>query len=201
MEVLYKPCGVYQTNCYIASKNGCDLIIDPGENAFEFVVKNVKNPIAILNTHGHSDHIFSNASLKKYFNLDVYVHKDDNFMLKSDIFGEGYETINDAIEVKGDKFEDISFKIGEFDITYMHFPGHTPGCSMIRVDDVIFSGDFLFYGSIGRYDFPYSNREDMRKSIEKCLKMSGDFQLFPGHGQGTTLKFEQSNLPMWLKSI
>lgn len=201
MKVLFKSCGAYRTNCYIVSKNGFELIIDPGENAFEFVTKNVKNPIAIINTHGHSDHIFSNVSLKNLFNIDVYIHKDDNFMLQSDIFGEGYDTMDDAVTVGKAKFEDVSFKIKDFDISYLHFPGHTPGCSMVRVDDVIFSGDFLFYRSIGRYDFPYSNQDDMRKSIEKCLEMSGDFELFPGHGGVTTLKSEQANLPLWLRSM
>lgn len=201
MKVLFKSCGSYQTNCYIVSKNGFELIIDPGENAFKFVIENVKNPIAILNTHGHSDHIFSNVSLKNLFNIDVYIHKDDNFMLQSDIFGEGYETMSDAVTVGGVKFEDVSFKIGEFDISYLHFPGHTPGCSMVRVDDVIFSGDFLFYRSIGRYDFAYSNENDMKKSLEKCLGMSGDFELFPGHGGATTLKNEQANLPLWLRDM
>lgn len=201
MKLLFKPCGLYQTNCYIISKNGQDLIIDPGENAFEFVTKNAKNPLAIINTHGHWDHIFSNFSLKKYFNIDVYIHKDDNFMLANDIFGRGYETVDDATAVGGAKFEDVSFKIGEFDISYLHFPGHTPGCSMVKVDDVIFSGDFLFYRSIGRYDFPYSDENDMKKSLEKCLAMTGDYKLFPGHGEATTLKNEQANLPAWIRSI
>lgn len=201
MKVLFKPCGLYQTNCYIVSKDGCDLIVDPGENSYDFVTQNAKNPIAIINTHGHFDHIFSNVSLKKYFNIDVYIHKDDNFMLQSDVFAMGYETMSDAIVVGGDKFEDTSLKIGKFDISYLHFPGHTPGCCMVRVDDVIFSGDFLFYGSIGRYDFAYSNKQDMKQSLQKCLKMSGNFELFAGHGGKTDLKSEQENLKFWIDRI
>ena len=83
----------------------------------------------------------------------------------------------------------------------MHFPGHTPGCCMVRVDAVIFSGDFLFKGSIGRYDFLFSDAEDMRQSLLKCKKMQGDFTLYPGHGEKTTLKAEQANLDFWLKRL
>lgn len=201
MKILYNPCGAYQTNCYIVSKNGRDIIIDPGENALDFVITNSRSPLAILNTHGHFDHIFSNVGLKKIFNIDIFIHKDDKFMLESDVFGEGYETTSEAIAVGGTKFEDVSLKIGEFDISFLHFPGHTPGCSMIKIDDVIFSGDFLFKNSIGRYDFPFSNANDMKLSLEKCLKIQGDFTLYPGHDGKTTLKAEQANLPSWIKYI
>ena len=201
MKIIYNPCGTYQTNCYIISKNGLDLIIDPGESAYEFVIKNSNNPIAIINTHGHFDHIFSDVSLRNFFNIEIYIHKDDKFMLQEDIFKYGYETTSDVVSVGGDKFEDISLKIGEFDVSFMHFPGHTPGCCMVRVDDVIFSGDFLFKNSIGRYDFPFSNASDMKLSLEKCLKINGDFILYPGHGRQTTLEAEKANLPSWLSYL
>ena len=147
MKIFSKPCGDYQTNCYVVSKNGCEIIIDPGQDSYDFVVKNSHALLTILNTHGHSDHVLDNVSLKNFFNVPVYIHKDDNFMLHDDLWDAGQQPMYDAICVGGAKFEDVKFNIEDFEIEFMHFPGHTPGCCMVRVDDVIFSGDFLFRGS------------------------------------------------------
>ena len=201
MQIFKQECGAYRTNCYVISKNGSEIIVDPGEGAFGFVLSMAQNPLAVINTHGHFDHIFDDSRLKKYFDIDVYIHKGDKFMLENDVFGMGYETFNDAVCIGGEKFDDVNLKIGDFSVSFMHFPGHTPGCSMVRIDDIIFSGDFLFKDNIGRYDFPYSNALDMIKSIEKCLKMQGDFTLYPGHGEQTALKAEHRNLSSLLKRI
>jgi metallo-beta-lactamase family protein len=196
-----KPCGDYQTNCYVISKNGREIIIDPGQDSYDFVVKNSHAPLTILNTHGHFDHVLDNVSLKNFFNVPVYIHKDDNFMLHDDLWDAGQQPMYDAICVGGAKFEDVKFNIEDFEIEFMHFPGHTPGCCMVRVDNVIFSGDFLFRGSIGRYDFPFSNAEDMRQSLLKCKNLQGDFILYPGHGDKTTLKAEHANLDFWIHML
>lgn len=201
MKILSKPCGDYQTNCYVISKNGREIIIDAGQNSFNYVCEISHAPLTILNTHGHFDHIFDCARLKNFFNIYAHIHNNDAFMLKDDVWGAGYETTDEAICVGGAKFEDVKFNIEDFEIEFMHFPGHTPGCCMVRVDDIIFSGDFLFKGSIGRYDFLFSNAEDMHQSLLKCKKMQGDFTLYPGHGEKTTLKAEQANLDFWLKRL
>lgn len=65
----------------------------------------------------------------------------------------------------------------------------------------MFSGDFLFKDSIGRWDFPYSSKEDMIKSLEKCKNLRGDFILYPGHGEPSTLKREQENLDIWIRYV
>lgn len=107
MKIISKPCGDYQTNCYVISKNGREIIIDPGQNSFDFVIKNSHAPLTILNTHGHFDHIFDDVSLKNFFNIPVYIHNNDNFMLQSDIWDIGQQTMSDAICVGGAKFEDV----------------------------------------------------------------------------------------------
>jgi glyoxylase-like metal-dependent hydrolase (beta-lactamase superfamily II) len=197
MQIKIQPMGVYQTNCYIVSIEGKELIIDPGVDAAEWVIRHVSNPVAILNTHGHFDHVWSNAAIKKALEIPIYCPKPDSFMLTDDPLGQGtpkstpdYEVIGDeALEIKGLK------------IKYRHFPGHTPGCSIIEIDDVWFSGDFLFQQSIGRWDFPASSGEDMIKSLEKALTIQNDYTIYPGHGLSTTLKAEQRVIPYWIEQV
>lgn len=197
MEIKVQPMGDYQTNCYIVTIDGKDLIIDPGVGATQWVKSNVKNPIAILNTHGHFDHVWSNYELQQDLNLKVYIPKGDNFMLKEDIFGLGIKECEADILVEPDE----EFNLEGIKIKFHHFPGHTPGCSAIEIGNTLFSGDFIFYNSIGRTDFPYSNPSDMKKSINKILVWDKEFIIYPGHGGKTKLSYEKNNLKRWLEYI
>ncbi|MDR0467444.1 MAG: MBL fold metallo-hydrolase [Campylobacteraceae bacterium] len=197
MKVLFKPMGYYGTNCYIVFLENGEIIIDPGIGAYDWVVKNVKNPKAILNTHGHFDHIWSNKKLKDFFNIPIYAPKDDVFMIEKDSFGFGLETTNVDVKVGIDE----KINIADEEIIFWTFAGHTPGCSALQIKNLLFSGDFLFKDSIGRVDFPYSNRGDMKKSILKILDFKDDLVIYPGHGESTTLKQEQKNLIGWLNYL
>ena len=197
MQIKLKPMGPPQTNCYIITINDKDFIIDPGMNATDWVLKNTKNPVAILNTHGHYDHIWCNAKLQDRLNIPLYTPKADAFMLEKDPLGRGAPQSKADVLVDGDQ----ELEIADTKIIYRHFPGHTPGNSIIEIEDIWLSGDFLFEGSIGRWDFPYSNAKEMVKSLEKVLKIKKDFTLYPGHGMSTTLKQEQKNLPQWISYI
>ncbi|SFV64771.1 Hydroxyacylglutathione hydrolase [hydrothermal vent metagenome] len=197
MEIKIQPMGMTQTNCYIITINNSDLIIDPGMGATEWVLNNTTNPIAILNTHGHYDHIWSNAELQTKLKIPLYIPKDDAFMLEQDPLGRGAPKSRADVLVEGN--EKISIKGVE--IQYRLFAGHTPGNSIIEIGDIWLSGDFLFQQSIGRWDFPYSSGEKMIKSLEKAMKIEKDFTLYPGHGMSTTLKQEQRGMPMWINYI
>ncbi|MEA3383305.1 MAG: MBL fold metallo-hydrolase [Campylobacterota bacterium] len=197
MKIKSAPMGPYQTNCYIATVDGKDFIIDPGVDATSWVLKNTKNPIAILNTHGHFDHVWSNKELKEKLNIPIYCPKGDCFMLENDPFSQGTPSSKADIQVTGD----MQYNIDGVKISFHHFAGHTPGCSAIAIEDCLFSGDFIFQNSIGRVDFPYSNPNDMKKSINKILKWTKDFKIYPGHGASTTLKQEKSSLKNWLNYI
>jgi glyoxylase-like metal-dependent hydrolase (beta-lactamase superfamily II) len=197
MEIKIQPMGAYQTNCYIITIDGKDIIIDPGVGATEWVLNNIQNPIAILNTHGHFDHVWSNKELQTKLKIPLYIPKDDAFMLENDTFNQGLPHSKADILVNGDE----EFNINGIKIKYRHFAGHTPGNSIIEIDDIWLSGDFLFDGSIGRWDFPYSSGEDMIKSLEKAMKIERDFTLYPGHGISTTLKKEQRIMPQWIKYV
>lgn len=197
MDIKSKPMGDYQTNCYIIKTNDGEIIIDPGIGAFSWVKENVKKPMAILNTHGHFDHVWSNQALKNEFNIPIYCPRDDAFMLNTDMFGHDVPPSEANFKVNPDEV----INLGGLDIKFWHFPGHTPGCSAIEIKNSLFSGDFIFKRSIGRVDFPYSNPQDMKDSINKILKFEKDFDVYPGHGEFTTLKEEQQTLPTWLRFI
>lgn len=193
MQILSKPCGSYQTNCYIAILDKGELIVDPGDGAYEWIKKTVKNPLAILNTHGHFDHVWDNQKTKEAYNIPIYAPKKDVFMLSSDIFGLGVPPSVVDVEC-----EEGSYEIDGVGFEFLEFAGHTPGCSVIRIEDALFSGDFVFKGSIGRVDFPYSSPSEMKKSLIRFLKLTEDLPLYPGHGDKTTVFKEKPNVKGWL---
>ena len=197
MEIKIQPMGMTQTNCYIVTIDKKEIIIDPGEGATTWVLNNVTNPVAILNTHGHFDHIWSNNELQKKLNIPLYVHKEDAFMLEKDPLGRGAPKSQADYLVEGDE----KLTLDGIKIQYKHFPGHSPGNSIIEIEDVWFSGDFLFQQSIGRWDFPFSSGAEMIKSLEKAIKIEKDFTLYPGHGMSSTLKQEQKIMPQWINYV
>jgi glyoxylase-like metal-dependent hydrolase (beta-lactamase superfamily II) len=197
MEIKIQPMGATQTNCYIVTIDNKDFIIDPGMNATSWVLNNTSNPVAILNTHGHYDHVWSNAELKKKLKIPIYIHKDDAFMLEKCVLGQNPPKSKADTLVDDDELLEIE----GIKVQYRHFAGHTPGNSIIEIEDVWFSGDFLFQQSIGRWDFPFSSGEAMAKSLEKAMKIKNDFTVYPGHGMSTTLRQEQQGMPMWLNYV
>lgn len=197
MQIKSQPMGMYQTNCYIVTINGKDLIIDPGIDATDWVLRNVTNPVAILNTHGHFDHVWSNAEIKAKLNIPIYCPKGDAYLLEKDPFGQGTPPSKPDYLVKGDE----KLTIDGIKLTYRHFPGHTEGCSVIEIGDNWFCGDFLFAQSIGRWDFPNSDARKMLASLQKAQKVTKNYTLYPGHGPKSTLKAEQRLLSYWMEQV
>ncbi|MEW5832187.1 MAG: MBL fold metallo-hydrolase [Campylobacterota bacterium] len=197
MEILKRPMGDYQTNCYIVKIDGKEIIIDPGMGATEWVLSNVSSPVAILNTHGHFDHVWSNSELQRRLGVPLYAPKADLMLLSGSTWMPDLPPSVPDVEVDGDQ----TFDISGIRVTFHHFPGHCPGCSMIEIGDAVFSGDFLFEGSIGRWDFPYSDPEAMRQSLKKFALWSDDKPLYPGHGRATSVRAEQRNVDYWLKVV
>ncbi|PKN15139.1 MAG: MBL fold metallo-hydrolase [Deltaproteobacteria bacterium HGW-Deltaproteobacteria-24] len=197
MDIKIKPMGDYQTNCYIVTVDNKDFIIDPGVNATSWVKQNVKNPVAILNTHGHFDHVWSNTDLQKELNVKIYCPKEDAFMFQNDPFGFGMPTSTADVLVQPDE----EFDFDGVKVKFHFFPGHTPGCSAIEINNTLFSGDFIFNGSIGRTDFPYSNPDDMKSSLRKVLSWEKEIVIYPGHGLNTKLSQEKNSLNNWLNYL
>ena len=197
LVIKVQPMGDYQTNCYIVTIDNKSLIIDPGVQALPWIKQNVTNPIAILNTHGHFDHVWSNQETKEFYNIPIYCPKDDIFMLSDDPFSQGTPKSEADYKIEHDEIINL---LNE-DIKFHFFPGHTPGCSAISIQNHLFTGDFIFAGSIGRVDFPYSNPQDMKTSIQKVLNYKDDYYIYPGHGNATLLSKEKSSLEAWYNHL
>ncbi|MEN8718071.1 MAG: MBL fold metallo-hydrolase [Sulfurovum sp.] len=197
MDIRVQPMGDYMTNCYIFTVDNKDFIIDPGVDALRWIKSQVKNPVAVLNTHGHFDHVWSNTEVKNEYNIKLYTPIDDEPMLQTDPYGMGMPSSYPDILVQPDE----EIEIQGVKIKFHHFPGHTPGCSAIAINEHLFTGDFIFKGSIGRFDFPMSNANDMKSSIAKVLTWENDYHIYPGHGGKTTLKSEKESLVQWYNHI
>ena len=195
MQILKKAFGEYVTNCYIVKGEQGDLVIDPGQGSFDWVMQNTGKIAAVLNTHGHYDHVYDDAKLQRA-GAKIYIHESDAFMLRTDPFETMPESIEADVLIKG---QEQSLEIAGFNVKFSLFAGHTPGSCMIEVDGVIFSGDVIFKGSIGRWDFPFSSGAQMRESLHKILQIKGDFTLYPGHGPNTSLAAERQNLKYFLQ--
>lgn len=203
MDIFIQKTGIYQTNTYILLDNGEAIIIDPAAEAQRlcgFVAEKNCRVKHILLTHGHFDHIGAVAYLQQR-GAKVYISKQDYELLDSldfvwPIIGNDAETpvqrFSADVLIDGDtEFELIGHKFSA-----LFTPGHTPGGLCFIVDnDTLFSGDTLFYSGVGRTDFPYSDEQQLYRSIKKLFALPKDYIVMPGHGRYTTLDFERQNNP------
>lgn len=205
MKIKTFVLGVMQTNCYIVSndENHC-MIIDPGaqgKKVAKYLEENELVLDAILLTHGHFDHIGAVDYLYDKYHCPIYIHHEDIEMLTNSRLNLSYLekpfSLSAPVTPASEHMEISGFKI-----CWFHLPGHCPGASMIYLEDenVIFSGDVLFNGSIGRFDFPNSSKYDTLTSIEKIKTFNFDATLCPGHGPSSTLKSELLSNPYLQKS-
>jgi glyoxylase-like metal-dependent hydrolase (beta-lactamase superfamily II) len=174
------------------------VIIDPGggyEKIKEFLDSNKLKAVAVLLTHGHFDH----SGQAVYFQREgvpVYIHKNDFALAK---LNERYRYAArwGVVNVTADVFVEDGevLNIAGIKIKAMHTAGHTAGSVSFFVGDKIFCGDTLFYHDIGRTDLNGGSMEDMLKTIEKFKALNGDYTIYPGHGEFTTLSEEKLNNP------
>lgn len=196
MQIISRAFGIYGTNCYIVVLDGGEVIIDPGDGAFEWIKRVCKNPLALLCTHGHFDHVYDCDAIRSEFGVKIYMPRDDAFLCQNDPFGllkskfNPDELVDDGDEIE---FDGVKFR-------FHHFAGHTPGCSVITAGGVMFSGDFIFKNSIGRYDFPFSDAELMKNSLKRVIEFE-NYKVYPGHGESTTLDGERNSLIRWAQAI
>ncbi len=192
LKIHTLPLGLYQTNCYIVHNEGskCCIVIDPGYEANTILNRTALLGLeveAILLTHGHFDHVGAVRQIAADTDCKVYLHENELTLPAAMTDGPLYYT--NLYSTEG------TVSAAGLDIKVLHTPGHTPGSVCLLIADVIFSGDTLFAGSMGRCDFPGSNIFDMRKSLRKLRDLPGDYRVFPGHAQDTTLDYERKTNP------
>ena len=192
LQVKTLPLGAYQTNCYLVwdENSATCVVIDPGYEPDTILLeakKLGKEIAAILLTHGHFDHVGAVKDLVAETGCPVYLCPEDLSMPSQMTAGPLYYTNTygegDRLELAG-----LSFKV-------LHTPGHTPGSVCLMCENVIFSGDTLFWGSCGRTDLPGGSWSTIRVSLKRLAELSGDYDVYPGHGDATKLSFERNFNP------
>lgn len=197
MEVIKLTLGQLSSNCYLYfdKKTRDCLIIDPGDEP-DFIYQEINkfeiNPIAILATHAHFDHISAINELKTFFKIPFYIHKNETKLLKwfraSALY---YTKVDIGPAPKPDFYYESHFKFNNFNLKIIETFGHTPGgvCIYDSKNQILFSGDTIFEkGIIGRTDFAYCNKKEMKKSINKLLKLPDNVLVYSGHGDEFYMK-------------
>ena len=194
--------GPIEANCYIVAdeKSREGLIIDPGDDA-DVIVKRVQQLglkikyIAL--THNHFDHVSATAAVKQATGAKLAIHDSDAKSLNDSMLARLAGLVHQKVPQPDTLFkgwEDIS--IGDLHFTVLHIPGHTPGGIALYGEDVVFTGDTLFEGSIGRTDLPGGNYDQIIDSINcRLLALDDEIKVYPGHGDATTIGLERGSNP------
>lgn len=192
MDIITLPLGSYQTNCYLVSADGSDtcIVIDPGYAPEQVLLaaRNAGKRIeAVLLTHGHFDHVGGVKGIAQAVRCPVYLCEADLSMPETFTAGPLYYTDSYG--------EGALLDLAGLSIRVLHTPGHTPGSVCLCCEDVMFSGDTLFWGSCGRTDLPGGSWATIQKSLRRLAALEGDYTVYPGHGQSTTLSDERKYNP------
>ncbi len=220
------PAGPWATNCYVvATEPGAEcVVVDPGKDAADGVAEVVREhrlkPVAVLVSHGHIDHMWCVAPVAGSYDAAAYIHPDDRDLLSDPmkgvspdmagmLLGGRYEFAEpDDVREVGDG---SALELAGLRFTVDHTPGHTPGSITFRtpypeassgVSEVLFAGDLLFAGSIGRTDLPGGDHPTMLRSLAaKVLTLPDDVAVLPGHGEQTSIGQERATNPFLLDLI
>jgi glyoxylase-like metal-dependent hydrolase (beta-lactamase superfamily II) len=217
------PAGAWGTNCYVvapAAGEQC-VVIDPGQDAApgvdEVVREHRLRPVAVLLTHGHLDHVWSVVPVCGAHDVPAYIHPADRELLTDPGKGfglpAGHPLFGGLTWSEPDDVREIAdgcgLQLAGLDITVDLAPGHTPGSITFRVAgdadvpaaELLFSGDLLFAGSIGRTDLPGGDQEALLASLARvCLPLPDETPVLSGHGPQTTIGRERASNP-WLRAL
>lgn len=212
------PAGPWGTNCYVvATGPGVEcVVVDPGKDAAAGVAEVVREhhlkPVSVLVTHGHIDHMWCVAPVAGTYDATAYVHPADRHLLSDPMAGISPETAGMLLggdyefaepDAVGELADGQTLELAGMSLLVDHTPGHTPGSVTFRspyaqqdVSEVMFSGDLLFAGSIGRTDLPGGDHPTMLRSLaEKVLPLADDIVVLPGHGEQTSIGRERATNP------
>lgn len=198
-SIVLSVCG---TNCYITYDNETKegFIIDPAaspDRIKDLVTRLQVNIKGILLTHGHFDHIGATNDLKKHYNVKVYGHEDEVDMARDVMINLSarFDEAN-SVEIDNPLKDGQVFELAGFKIKVIHTPGHTKGSCCYLISDAekdrLFSGDTIFYHSYGRTDLPTGSGATIIRSIlDKLLVLDGSIEVYPGHGDTTSIDEEK----------
>jgi glyoxylase-like metal-dependent hydrolase (beta-lactamase superfamily II) len=222
MRIKAGTSGAFQANWYVVAPEHGDacVIIDPGQDAAEpcraAVRESGRTPAAVLATHGHIDHIADAACLADAYGVPLHIHPADRPFLTDPVaaltpdlapliaaaFPDSFHEAADVREYPVDRVSGAgTVGIGGLEFHLRHAPGHTPGCTLLVLDGdgappVVFTGDVVFAGSIGRTDFAVGDPAAMRRSLRRqVLTLPDAARLLPGHGPPTDLARERRTNP------
>ncbi len=193
MEIQALQVGSIPTNCYLVFDPGRTdaLVIDPGDNPERiFAALNGRTPAAVLLTHGHFDHT---GALSAFAGVPIYIHEADAPMLSDPHLsvGDGNGDLRPRPAATHLLADGEQLHLAGLDIAVLHTPGHTPGGVTYQIGDALFTGDTLFAHGYGRTDLPGGDFSALRRSLRRLLHLAGDFRVFPGHSESTTLNHER----------
>ena len=202
MKVSMMQVGPIGTNCYILKdeKAGRAAVIDPGDEAGR-ILQVLKEDGAqvdyILLTHGHYDHTTAVLELHRALpQAEIYIHQ-------ADANGAGSQLFPLAGQVEGLRYygDGDTLPLGELTIQVLHTPGHSPGSVTLKVGDVLFCGDTLFAGSMGRTDLRGGSYEQIMASLKRLGELEGDYHVCPGHDVTSTLDRERRVNPFLREAL
>lgn len=201
--------GMLQTNCYLLADTQTHqaVVIDPGGDAERILARLQHHQlelVGILNTHGHFDHVLDAWALKEKVGGKVVLHPNDQTILSdrsvglAGMFSAFKKSPKGAIDQWVQEGDQVP--VGALRLQVLETPGHTPGhvCYYLPEADIIFVGDTLFAGSIGRTDFPGGSYEQLIRSVrDKIFPLRGNTKVYPGHGPETTVGHEKRTNPFF----
>ncbi|MBQ9742800.1 MAG: MBL fold metallo-hydrolase [Ruminococcus sp.] len=202
IEVRSFCVGALGTNSYLLtdSATGESALVDPGDRSASLSAALSELPKGklryILLTHGHFDHISGALYYSEKYNADIVISRQDSPFLRDSSLN--LSAMVSSCELSGFDAQFLlsegdTLTLGDTKIRFILTPGHTQGsgCYIIEDDRVIFSGDTLFCGSMGRTDFPTGSPSQMMKSLHRLRNLEGDYKVYPGHNMSTTLDCER----------
>jgi hydroxyacylglutathione hydrolase len=188
--------GMLSTNCYVASCTSTKqaIVIDPGldfssesQQIYDYIQEANLKVKSIVNTHGHPDHIKADVAFQEKYNVPICIHQLDGHFL--DGLKKREFPANILLE------EDSLIQCGREILKVIHTPGHTPGCICLVGKRLVFTGDTLFAGGIGRTDFPGGSMNDMGRSLKKLINLPDYLLVYPGHGETSMIGEEKRTNP------